>query len=66
MTLPRIIAALALLAVAGFCLFGFLATYEPPGWPVLRVAYAVAGAGCLVGAGLLALGRRRSGDSREV
>lgn len=59
MTPLRIVAAAALLAAAGFCLFGFLATYEPPGWPFLRVAYALVGLTLLAGAGSLATGRGR-------
>lgn len=58
MTLLRIVTSAALLAAAGFCTFGFLATYEPPGWPFLRVAYALVGVALLAGAGLLATGRR--------
>lgn len=43
--------ALALLGAAGFCVFGFLATYEPPGILELRIGYAAAGALCLLGSG---------------
>lgn len=46
--------AVALLAVAAFCLFGFLATYEPPAHPTLnltfRFAYALLGAAAAAGA----------------
>jgi len=41
--------AAALLSVAGFCVFGFLATYQPPGSPGLRIIYAAAGLFCLSG-----------------
>ena len=34
------LAGLALVMVV--CTFGFFATFEPPDWPVLRVAYAAA------------------------
>jgi peptidoglycan/LPS O-acetylase OafA/YrhL len=54
-------AALVLLAAAGFCVFGFLATYEPPGFPAMRAIYAVAGSLCLFGmvVALLPRGERR-------
>jgi len=63
----RIIIALALIPVLGFCIFGFLATFEPLDaatqlrW---RLAYGVAGMLCLAGLVLLALPRRygRSGS----
>lgn len=47
--LIRIFSAVILLAVAAFCGIGFLATYEPPGWPVLRIVYAVVGIACIGG-----------------
>ena len=28
-----------LLALAAFCCYGVLATYEPPGYPTLRIVY---------------------------
>lgn len=47
----RILLALAALAVALFCLFGFLASFEA-GPPVLywtfRILYAVVGLSCLI------------------
>ena len=54
----RLWLALMLLPVAAFCGFGFLATYEPPGYPVLRLAYGILGVSCLVGAGRLVVPRR--------
>ena len=43
-----------LLAVAAFCLFGFLATFEPTDRPgqflAFRIGYAIVGIGCLAGA----------------
>lgn len=54
----RVLAALPLLLLAGFSVFGFLATYEPPGWPVLRAAYAVTGLLSLGGAAWVALARK--------
>jgi hypothetical protein len=59
-TLVRIIAALALLGVAGFCVFGFMGTYEYSEvakrlpW---QVGYGVLGLTCLGGSA--ALFRRR-------
>lgn len=53
----RLIAALALLAVAAFCAFGFLTTFESPGYLGWRVAYAVVGLTCLALAVGLTLSR---------
>jgi hypothetical protein len=64
--MPRfasILLAVVLVAVAAFCVFGFLATYEPPGAPVLRVIYAAVGLLSLVGVGVLVF-RSRGGPSR--
>jgi peptidoglycan/LPS O-acetylase OafA/YrhL len=47
----RLITAIVLLAVAFFCGYGFLATFEPPGWPITRIVYVLVGVACLVGAG---------------
>jgi len=45
--------SLLLLIVAAFCLFGFLATFEPTGneseFMIFRIAYAVIGIACLAG-----------------
>ena len=53
--LVAIFGSLLLLAVAAFCLFGFLATFEPTTnttqFMVFRVGYAVVGVGCLFGFG---------------
>ena len=56
----RFVTAIALLAVALFCGFGFLATFELPGWPVLRIVYALVGVACLVGAGRALIARKPS------
>lgn len=49
-----ILGSLPLLAVAAFCVFGFLATFEPTDNDlVFRVGYTVIGLGCLVGVGFL-------------
>ncbi len=45
----RVVGTLVLLAAAAFCTFGFLATFEPPGWPVARAVYALIVLGCLAG-----------------
>ena len=50
--LIRVLVATAFLAASAFCVFGFLATHEPPESPVLRVLYAVIGVACVVAAGL--------------
>ena len=55
-----IFGSLLLLAVAAFCLFGFLATYEPTDkttqFMMFRIGHAVVGIGCMIGVGLLILG----------
>jgi len=55
--LIAIFGSLVLLAVAAFCVFGFLATFEPTdraAWSVaFRIGYAAVGIGCLVGVGFL-------------
>ena len=52
-----IIGSLLLLAVAAFCGFGFLATFEPTDnvtqFMAFRIGYGVIGIGCLVGVGFL-------------
>ena len=49
-----ILGSLLLLAVATFCIFGLLATFEPTANAlVFRVGYTVIGLGCLVGVGFL-------------
>ena len=52
-----IIVSLFLLAVAAFCLFGFLATFEPTSntaqFIAFRIGYSVIGVGCLVAVGFL-------------
>ena len=52
-----ILGSLLLLAVAGFCVFGFLATVEPTDnvtqFLVFRIGYSVITVGCFVGMGFL-------------
>jgi hypothetical protein len=52
--LVAIVGSLLLLAIAAFCVFGFLATFEPTDNALaFRVGYTVIGLGCVVGAGFL-------------
>ena len=55
--LVAILGSLLLLAVAAFCGFGFLATFEPTDnttqFLAFRIGYTVIGLGCVVGAGFL-------------
>ncbi len=48
-----VVGSILLLAIVAFCLFGFLATFEPTDRPgmfvAFRVGYAVVGISCLVG-----------------
>ena len=51
--LIAVIGSLILLPIAAFCVFGFMATFEPTDRTVefmaFRIGYAVIGIGCLVG-----------------
>jgi len=65
--LARILAVLDLVALAAFCVFGFLASYEPPGSWGARYIYGIAGCGCVAGIAALlwprllkSLGKERS------
>jgi hypothetical protein len=51
--LARVVGSLALLAVAAFCGFGFLASFEPPNWIGYQIGYASVGCGCIVGIAVL-------------
>lgn len=60
-----VIGSLLLLAIAAFCLFGFLATFEPSDTPgvfmAFRIGYAIGGVACLVGMiALIVIGLRKS------
>jgi uncharacterized membrane protein HdeD (DUF308 family) len=52
----RVLAALVLSGVALACVFGFLATFEPPGSTGLRIFYTIAGLFCLLGVIVIATG----------
>ncbi len=62
--LARILVASILVAFAAFCVFGFLATYEPPEWPILRAVYGVVGVLSLGGAVRMVLPWKRSVSPR--
>ena len=49
--IARVLVALILAAIAVFTLFGFLATFEPPGFLLWRLVYAVGGFTAIGGAG---------------
>ena len=49
-----IVGSLLLLPVAAFCVFGFLATFEPTNSALaFRIGYTVIGIGCLLATGFL-------------
>jgi len=48
--LIKLVAALALLAVVVFCIFGFLATFESPSFLGWRIFYSAIGISSLVAA----------------
>ena len=39
----RILSALVLLAITAFTVYGFMATFEPPGFLIWRIIYSVIG-----------------------
>jgi len=48
----RCLLAVVMLMLAGFCVFGFLASFEPTdNAMVFRIGYAVMGVSCLAGSG---------------
>jgi hypothetical protein len=53
----RVVGAVFLLAIAAFCVFGFLATFEPPVSAPVRVIYAALGVTSLAGAAWLVRSR---------
>jgi hypothetical protein len=58
--LARILAALVLLAMACFCVFGFLASFEPGNGLIWKVGYGALACGFLIGAVALFLGRGKT------
>ena len=52
----RILGGVLLLLLVGFCVFGFLASFEP-GTEAFKAVYGIVGSGCLLAAGWLLLGR---------
>lgn len=48
--IARVVLALVLLGVAAFCIFGFLATFEPPGALGLRIVYGTVCVLAVIGA----------------
>jgi hypothetical protein len=63
-SIVRVVVVIALVAVAGFCLFGFMATFEPNDastqltW---RAVYSVVGLASLAGAIWVAVFRKKRG-----
>ncbi len=59
-----IVAPIILLPVAAFCVFGFMATFEPTDRPevftAFRIGYGVVGVGCLIAVLVLFVGAFRS------
>ncbi len=57
-TLARTLGAFALLGIALFCVFGFLASFEPGTGLPWQVGYGALSGGCLIGAVALLRPRR--------
>jgi hypothetical protein len=58
-----ILGSLLLLAVAAFCVFGFLATFEPTDNALaFRLGYTVIGLGCMIGIGFFIVNAVRKRD----
>jgi hypothetical protein len=49
----RIVGSVFLLAVSAFCVFGFLVTFKPADFLIIRLVYGLVGIGSLIGAGCL-------------
>ena len=64
-----ILGSILLLAVAAFCVFGFLATFEPTDkttqFMASRIVYGLVGVGCLVGVFVLILRSMSQRDDRS-
>jgi hypothetical protein len=62
--LARILGALVLLAMALFCAFGFLASFEPGNGLIWKLGYGALACGFLVGAvALFRGGRKNAGEA---
>jgi hypothetical protein len=59
----RIVGSVFLLAVSAFCVFGFLATFRPADFVIIRLVYGVVGIASLIGAGCLVASRTTSAAS---
>ena len=47
-TLLQLLKSLALLSVAAFCAYGFLASFEPGNSPLWKAGYGLLGSTCLI------------------
>jgi hypothetical protein len=56
----RIVGTVFLLAVSTFCVFGFLASFEPPSVIAIRLIYTAIGSASVIGAAWLAVYRASS------
>jgi len=61
----RWIIAILCLPIAGFCVFGFLATFEPGSPLIFRIIYLTIGLLCLAGMIWPFLPRRRSSSLKD-
>jgi len=57
-----IFGASPLLAIAAFCVFGSLASFEPPDWVEWQLIFRAIGCGCLVGAVIIFRRRKLSAE----
>ncbi|HLN26983.1 MAG TPA: hypothetical protein VK395_04520 [Gemmataceae bacterium] len=59
----KVLVAIVLILVAGFCIYGFRAGFEPSADPsyLMRILYALVGAASLFAGGYLMLGRKGRG-----
>ena len=65
LALARILASILLLAVAGFCVFGFMATFEPldPGAQLVgRIFYGAVGGACVAATVWILVARSRPAE----
>jgi len=50
MRMLRIGLAIVLLLLAAFCVFGFMASFEPGADPIWKIAFSIVGVGSVIGA----------------